>query len=88
MLARLITGFDIVSSPAEEEGHERLPEWLVEPVVLPVPFYVPTESEPRLWAWRKAADVVEQHRDRVQPGTLVLGADTIVVAPGRILGKP
>jgi septum formation protein len=88
LLARLISNFEVLSSPAEEEGHERVPHWTVEHLHLPVPFKVPPESEPRLWAWRKAADVVQQHQGRLPVGTLVLGADTIVVAPDRILGKP
>lgn len=45
------------------------------------------ERDPRklvvLLARRKAADVAKRH-----PGRLVLGADTIVVCAGEILGKP
>jgi septum formation protein len=88
LLSRLVAGFEVLSSPAEEEGHERVPDWTVAPVELQRPFAVPPEGEPRLWAWRKAVDVVQRHRDNLAEGTLVLGADTIVVAPGRILGKP
>ncbi len=88
MLARLVPDFEVLSSAAEEEGHERLPRWKLKPIDLPQPFALPSESEPRLWAWRKAVDVVHQHRDRMAVGTLIIGADTIVVAPGRVLGKP
>lgn len=88
LLARLVLHFEVLSSAAEEEGHERVPDWSVEPPDLPEPFVVTPESEPRLWAWRKAIDVVQQHADRLAEGALILGADTIVVAPGRILGKP
>jgi septum formation protein len=88
LLARLVPSFDVLSSPVEEQGDARMPGWERAPVSLPGPFRVPPESDPRLWAWRKAADVAEQHRSRLPEGTLVLGADTIVVAPGSILGKP
>ncbi len=88
LLARLVTNFEVLSSAAEEEGHERLPDWNLEPLDLPQPFAVPSESEPRLWAWRKAIDVIHQHKARLAAGTLVIGADTIVVAPSRVLGKP
>jgi septum formation protein len=72
----------------EEQGDERVPEWEREDITLPAPFRVRPESDPRLWAWRKAVDVVEQHQSRLPAGTLVLGADTIVVAPAVILNKP
>ncbi len=87
-MARLVPNFEVLSSAAEEEGHERLPDWTLEPIDLPQPFGVPSESEPRLWAWRKAVDVVHQHQYRLTAGTLVIGADTIVVAPSEVLGKP
>lgn len=88
LLARLVSAFDVLSSPVEEQGDTRLPEWERDTIALPDPFLVQSESDPRLWAWRKAVDVAEQHRAKLSEGTLVLGADTIVVAPGRILGKP
>ena len=88
MLACLIPSFEVLSSAAEEEAHERLPDWAPEPLDLPRPFAVPTESEPRLWAWRKAVDVMQQHQERLAVGTLIVGADTIVVARGKVLGKP
>ena len=88
LLAHLVPHFEVLSSAAEEEGHARAPHWVLEPLDLPQPFAVPLESEPRLWAWRKAVDVVQQHQERLAAGTLILGADTIVVAPGKILGKP
>ena len=88
LLARLAPAFEVLSSPVEEQGDERVPGWAREDLALPPPFRVQPESDPRLWAWRKAVDVVEQHPSRLPVGTLVLGADTIVVAPGVILNKP
>ncbi len=88
LLSGLVPAFHVLSSAAEEEGHEQSPDWTPEPILLPEPFSVPPESEPRLWGWRKAMDVVHQHSGRLPVGALVLGADTIVVAPGRILNKP
>ncbi|HVF98681.1 MAG TPA: Maf family protein [Chloroflexia bacterium] len=88
LLARLVPAFNVLSSPVEEQGDTRLPEWGRDTIALPDPFLVQPESDPRLWAWRKAVDVAEQHQAKLSDGTLVLGADTIVVAPGSILGKP
>jgi septum formation protein len=88
LLTRLVSAFDVLSSPVEEQGDTRLPEWERDAIALPHPFVVQPDSDPRLWAWRKAVDVAEQHRTKLTEGTLVLGADTIVVAPGSILGKP
>ncbi|HEX8220922.1 MAG TPA: Maf family protein [Chloroflexia bacterium] len=88
LLGRLVSAFDVLSSPVEEQGDTRLPPWERDTIALPAPFLVQPESDPRLWAWRKAVDVAEQHQARLSEGTLILGADTIVVAPDRILGKP
>jgi septum formation protein len=88
LLARLVPAFDVLSSPVEEQGDTRLPGWGLDTVTLPDPFAIPPESDPRLWAWRKAVDVAEQQGSWLSEGTLVLGADTVVVAPDRILGKP
>lgn len=90
-LLGLISGdFDVFSSPVEETGYnagdEREP--LLEPLSLPAPDEVPLDADPRLWAWRKAMDVVYTRRDGLKVDTLVLGADTVVVGPGRLLGKP
>jgi septum formation protein len=52
------------------------------------PFPVSLEQDPRLWAWRKASDVAALGQDKIAPGTIILGADTVVVGPGRTLGKP
>lgn len=88
LLARLVPAFQVLSSPVEEQGDESTPGWELGPLPLPQPFMVQPHSDPRLWAWRKAADVAGQRRAHLPEGTLVLGADTIVVAPGEILGKP
>ena len=65
-----------------------MPDVDIPTLLLAPPFPVPLGQDPRLWAWRKAADVIDTNRDTVAPGSLVLGADTVVVGPGRLLGKP
>lgn len=89
LLGRLIPYFQVLTSPVEETGHEVLGEEpQLEPLSLPSPFHVPTESDPRLWAWRKAADVIHSNGDAFSSEIIVLGADTTVVGPSRVLGKP
>lgn len=78
----------MLTSQVEEQGDERFPGWTIEPVALPEPFTIEVTSDPRLWAWRKASDVVQQNPKSVAPGAIVLGADTVVVAPHRLLNKP
>jgi septum formation protein len=60
----------------------------LETLSLPAPFEVSLDSDPRLWAWRKAADVIRTNAQHLGPETVVLGADTVVVSPNRLLGKP
>jgi len=72
----------------EEAGSTRAPDFAISPLLLAPPFPVPPDQDPRLWGWRKAIDVIESNRDTIAPGSLVLGADTVVVGPGRLLNKP
>jgi MAF protein len=48
-----------------------------------LPLALPLEAHPTLVAWRKAADVSQQH-----PDAIVLAADTEVAIDGTVLGKP
>ena len=89
LLSLLTPHFDVLVSPVEEQGHavsDEEPQ--VEPIALPGPFRVPLDADPRLWAWRKAADVIRTKNHLLDPETIVLGADTAVVGPNRLLGKP
>ncbi|HYP42245.1 MAG TPA: Maf family protein [Chloroflexia bacterium] len=86
LLARLTPDFTILTSPVEEVGSTLMPEWHAEPIELPQPYLVPEEHDPRLWAWRKAMDVVATNA--IPIGMLVLGADTVVVGSTELLGKP
>ncbi len=88
LIGRVVPAFVSLVSTVEEAGSDRLPDFDFPPLNLAPPFPVPDEQDPRLWAWRKAVDVIETYRERIAPGTLVLGADTVVVGPGRLLGKP
>jgi septum formation protein len=54
---------------------------------VPESFQVPAGSHPTLWAWRKAVDVAL--RSPIAEGdAVVLGADTVVLGEGAVLGKP
>jgi septum formation protein len=88
LIRRIVPDFRALASPVEETGSEHTPDFDMPPLFLAPPFPVPPDQDPRLWAWRKAVDVIESNRDSIPPGSPVLGADTIVVGPGRILGKP
>jgi septum formation protein len=88
LIRRIVPDFRSLASPVEETGSPHTPDFAIPPLFLAPPFPVPPEQDPRLWAWRKAFDVIEINRAGIAPGSLVLGADTIVVGPGRILGKP
>lgn len=88
LLSRLAPTFASYASPVEEAHDTRTPPWRLEPVELPPPFSLAADDDPRLWGWRKGVDVVEQHRGALAEDTLVLAADTVVSAPGKLLGKP
>ena len=87
LLRLLISSFQIRTSAVEEEGSDLFPETTLPPLPLPEGFLVPPESDPRLWAWRKAMDVATSHPVLAE-GDLILGADTIVTSRERVLGKP
>src|SRR5438105_4155909 len=88
LIGRIVPQFVSFTSDVEDRGSEQLPDFEIAPLELAPPFPVPPKHDPRLWAWRKATDVAETYHERIASGTLILGADTIVVGPGRILGKP
>jgi septum formation protein len=88
LIRRIVPSYRSLVSPVEETGSDRTPDFDIPPLFLAPPFPVPPDQDPRLWAWRKAADVIDTNRDTIAPGSLVLGADTVVVGPGRLLGKP
>jgi septum formation protein len=86
LLARLTGPFEIMTSGAEENPWNQ-PNRDFPTIKLPAPYDVPPDSNPILWAWRKAVAVVRpataDKRD-----ALILGADTIVVLDKEVLGKP
>lgn len=75
------------ASSVEEEGCELHLDAQLPALPLPPDFAVPQDADPRLWAWRKAADVMTSN-SRPAPDDLVLGADTIVISREKVLGKP
>ncbi|HKP51492.1 MAG TPA: Maf family protein [Chloroflexia bacterium] len=88
LIRRLVPSFSTVVSTVEEVGSETYPEWELEPLALPAPFSVPHTSDPRLWAWRKAVDALSTLSLEQSADAIVLAADTVVIAPGELLGKP
>jgi septum formation protein len=87
LLRRLVADFDSASSPVEDTGSDLYPDFPLEPLQVPEGFQAPPEAHPTIWAWRKALDVAL----RTAPGgedTVILGADTIVLGEGALLGKP
>lgn len=87
LLARVVAEFGVAASDVEDVGSGALPDWPVEPLALPDAYQIAPDAHPTLWAWRKAADIARSlHAEH--PGAVVLGADTVVVAPGVLLGKP
>ncbi|MEO6458163.1 MAG: Maf family protein [Chloroflexia bacterium] len=87
LLKRLLTTFQVRTSNVEEAGSDLFPETTLPLLPLPQGFDVPPESDPQLWAWRKAMDVATSH-PALAEGDLMLGADTIVISRERVLGKP
>jgi septum formation protein len=88
LIRRLVSSYSQAVSQVEETGSDSLPDWEIEPLALPEPFKVPTASDPRLWAWRKAVDALSTLRESEIEGSIALAADTVVVAPGELLDKP
>jgi septum formation protein len=79
LLGLLGVPFRIISTDAEEQDH--LPPAEVRAAMPPCP--VPLATHPTMLAWRKAdAACVEA------PDSVIIGADTIVVLDGDVLGKP
>src|SRR5712692_1223760 len=87
LLGQLAPDYSLIASAVEDTGSDLLPEWELQPLDLPEGFEVPQEAHPTLWAWRKAADIALCLSD-AGADAIVLGADTIVVGPGMLLGKP
>ncbi|MEP6774242.1 MAG: Maf family protein [Chloroflexota bacterium] len=85
---RIVNEFQSLTSDIEERGSDKRPDFEIPLLQLAPPFPVSASEDPRLWAWRKATDVAQIYRDRIERGTVILGADTTVVGPGRTLGKP
>lgn len=79
LLSLLGVPFTIVTTDAEESDSPPPPEIVA---ALP-PSSLPLAQHPTLLAWRKA-HAVWSH----DPAHVVLGADTIVVLDGAVLGKP
>ena len=86
LLHMLLDDFEVATSNVEETGSGLQPENPPTPLSLPSDFAVSPADHPTLWAWRKALDVAQ--REHGDGDRLILGADTIVIAPGAVLGKP
>jgi septum formation protein len=88
LLSLLVASFRSMPSPVEETGSATPLPFSLPSLDLPAQFEPGSELDPRLWAWRKANDVLAINSGIIDDGDLVLGADTVVLAPGRALGKP
>lgn len=88
LIQRIVPEFQSLTSDIEERGSDIYPDFEIPLLHLAPPFPLLASEDPRLWAWRKAIDVALTYHDRIAPGTAILGADTVVVGPGRTLGKP
>src|SRR5215213_11172111 len=86
LIQRVVPDFISMVSDVEARGSDVTPPFSIPPLNLAPPFPVPVDQDPRLWAWRKAIDVIETNNTSIPVNTLVLGADTVVVGPGRLLG--
>ncbi|HMA35568.1 MAG TPA: Maf family protein [Chloroflexia bacterium] len=86
LLTRLTAPFEIIASGAEENPWNQ-PYRDFPTIKLPAPYDVAPDSNPILWAWRKAQAVVPQATAGGRDA-LILGADTIVVVDQDVLGKP
>ena len=80
LIGYLGVAFTAIATTAEEEEH---PDPVPSLTAALPPFPLDPAAHPTLIGWRKASAGVEQGYRR-----LVLGADTIVVVDGSILGKP
>lgn len=87
MLRLLSPEYVAVSSPVEDTGSDLSPDFAIPPLPVPEGFQVPAGSHPTLWAWRKAMDVASRS-PREDGDVVVLGADTVVLGEGALLGKP
>lgn len=87
LLRLVVSTFDVLPSLVEETGSDAEPNVPLQPLVLPSGFSIPSQADPRLWAWRKAVDVALAGGPPVLDAAL-LGADTVVVSGERVLGKP
>lgn len=88
MIRRVVEQYESLTSNVEERGSDIYPDFEIPLLNLAPPFPVALEQNPRLWSWRKATNVADFYRDKIAAGTVILGADTVVVGPGRTLGKP
>src|SRR5438552_352094 len=87
LLRLLVPDYVAVSSSVEDTGSDLSPDFPIPPLPVPESFQVPAESHPTLWAWRKAMDVASRS-PRANGAVVVLGADTVVLGEGALLGKP
>ncbi len=88
LLSRLVADFRVRTSAVEEVGSYRQPPFGLENLSLPEAFKIAAHDDPRLWAWRKAGEVVTENPSLTRDSTLVLGADTVVVSSQSVLNKP
>ena len=79
LLGLLGQPFRAVANDGEERDHPPPPAVLAALPACPVPL----ATHPTLLAWRKADTACAE-----SPGSVIIGADTIVVLDGDVLGKP
>jgi septum formation protein len=79
LLGLLAAQFRILATDAEEQDHLPPPEILGALPACPVPL----ATHPTMLAWRKANAACAE-----APDSVIIGADTIVVIDGDVLGKP
>ncbi len=79
LLGALGALFRPIATDAEEQEHVAPPDLVAALPACPVPL----ATHPTLLAWRKADAACAE-----SPGSVIIGADTIVVLDGDVLGKP
>src|SRR5438045_2446819 len=87
LLRLLVPDYSTAASAVEDTGSDLYPDVPFEPLPVPEGFQVSYEAHPTLWAWRKAVDVAARVL-AAEEDIVVLGADTVVLSEGALLGKP
>jgi septum formation protein len=87
LLRLLVSDYVAAASSVEDTGSDLSPDFPIPTLPVPESFQVSAGSHPTLWAWRKAVDIASRS-PHANGDVVVLGADTVVLGEGALLGKP